>query len=223
MHILLAEDDIKTALSVQEGLALHGVTASHAGDGAQAFDLCCKESFDVLIIDRMMPKMDGLSLITALRDAGIQTPVLILSALGEVDDRVLGLRAGADDYLVKPFALDELIARLEVLVRRNQSGDQSTLVCGPLQLDMLKRQARRDNEILDLMPREFAMLSYLVENAGQVVTRTMLLEHIFQLQFDPQTNIIDVHMSRLRAKVDKGFPKALIKTVRGIGYRIEEQ
>jgi two-component system, OmpR family, response regulator len=222
LHILLAEDDIKTALSVQEGLALHGVTSSHAGDGALAFDLCRKESFDVLIVDRMMPKMDGLSLITALRESGIQTPVLILSALGEVDDRVLGLRAGADDYLVKPFALDELIARLEVLVRRNQGGDQSALVCGPLHLDMLKRQARRDNEILDLMPREFAMLSYLVENAGQVVTRTMLLEHIFQLQFDPQTNIIDVHMSRLRAKVDKGFPIALIKTVRGIGYKIDE-
>jgi len=223
MHILLAEDDVTTASSVQEGLALHGITATHAADGLLALDWVQKETFDVLIIDRMMPKLDGLALISELRRAEIKTPILILSALGEVDDRVLGLRAGADDYLVKPFALDELIARLEVLVRRNQASDQSLLTCGPLRLDMLKREARRDDVVLDLMPREFSMLAYLLENAGQVVTRAMLLENIFQLQFDPQTNVIDVHMSRLRAKVDKDFSAALIKTVRGVGYKIDGQ
>lgn len=221
MNVLLAEDDLGTAQSVMDGLSLYNFSVSHAENGKIALDILRQGSFDAAIVDRMMPELDGISLIEALRRENITLPVLMLSALGEVDDRITGLRAGADDYLAKPFSLDELVARLEVLVRRS-APKATQIICGDLVLDVRARTAHRQGQRLDLLPREFDMLLFLADNSGVLVTRSILLEKVFGIQFDPKTNVIDVHMSRLRAKLDKGFDKPLIRTVRGAGFILDD-
>ena len=179
--------------------------------------------YDVLIVDRMLPKRDGLSLIGTLRAKGIETPALILSALGQVDDRVKGLRAGGDDYLPKPYSFSELLARIEVLARRRGARHEETVLrVGDLELDRMSREVRRGEKEITVQPREFRLLEYLMKHAGQVVTRTMLLENVWDYHFDPQTNVIDVHISRLRSKIDKGFSQPLLHTVRGAGYMIRD-
>jgi len=219
MHVLHVEDDDRTADFVAKGLAEAGHRTERARDGDEGLYLAREGGYDVLIVDRMLPKLDGLALVQRLREAGDRTPVLVLSALGEVDDRVEGLRAGGDDYLVKPFAFSELLARLEALVRRGDSEAPVThLSVGDLQLDLLSRRVQRAGRLIELQPREFRLLEYLMRHAGQVVTRTMLLEKVWDYTFDPQTNVIDVHVSRLRGKIDKGFDRALLHTVRGAGY-----
>jgi len=221
MKILIIEDDRESAAYLVKGLRESGYVVDHAPDGREGLFLGSAGGYDVLIVDRMLPGMDGLAVIGALRAADVRTPVLILSALGAVDDRVKGLRAGGDDYLVKPFAFSELLARLEALLRRGgSSAVQTKLKVDDLEMDLLSRTVKRGNQTIDLLPREFRLLEYLMRHAGQVVTRTMLLEHVWDYHFDPQTNVIDVHISRLRQKVDKGFPHALLQTVRGAGYSL---
>jgi two-component system OmpR family response regulator len=220
MRVLLIEDDQETADYLRKGLAESGHTADHAGSGPDGLGLAFGGGYDVLIIDRMLPAMDGLAVIRVLREEKVATPVLILSALGQVNDRVRGLRAGGDDYLVKPFAFAELLARLEALARRASSESQSAtrLRVGDLDMDLLGRTVTRAGKAIDLQPREFRLLEHLMRHEGQVVTRTMLLEGVWDYHFDPQTNVIDVHISRLRAKIDKGFDTPLLHTVRGAGY-----
>ncbi len=221
-RILVIEDDPELAANLSAGLVDAGYQVSHAMDGELGLAMAQKEAFDALIVDRMLPKRDGLSVISTLRGQGSQTPVLILSALDQVDDRVTGLRAGGDDYLPKPYALSELLARLEALLRRKDSSSAATkLRAGDLELDLLNRTVMRAGKEIDLQPREFILLEYLVRHAGQVVTRTMLLEGVWDLHFDPQTNVIDVHISRLRQKIDKEFPTQLLQTIRGAGYMIK--
>jgi two-component system OmpR family response regulator len=223
MRVLIVEDDREIAHFVQRGLKESGHGAEVAYDGDDGLDLALSGSFDAIIIDRMLPERDGLSVIQALRGAGVRIPVLILSALGEVDDRVKGLKAGGDDYLTKPFALTELLARIEALGRRVSSEEPATrYAVGDLVLDRLTHKVMRGGEPIVLQPREFRLLEYLMRNAGQVVTRTMLLENVWDYHFDPQTNVIDVHISRLRGKIDKGFGKPLLHTVRGAGYMIRD-
>ena len=224
MRILLIEDDPETSRFIGRGLEEAGHVLDHAGDGKQGLLLALDADHDALIVDRMLPGLDGLSVVRSLRAAGRDTPVLVLSALGEVDDRVEGLRAGGDDYLVKPFALAELSARLEALARR-RGGDGGAapvtrLVVADLEMELLARTVTRAGRTLELKPREFRLLEYLMRHAGQVVTRTMLLEAVWDYHFDPQTNVIDVHVSRLRRKVDRGLGPPLIHTVRGAGYVI---
>lgn len=219
MRFLLIEDDAQAAAYLVKGLKESGHLADHAADGEDGLTLALGGGYDAAIVDRMLPRMDGLSVVSRLREAGNQTPVLFLSALGEVDDKVRGLKAGGDDYLAKPFAFTELLARLEVLVRRRSpAAVQTRLSTGGLELDLLSRTAARDGQKIDLQPREFLLLEYMMRHAGHVVTRTMLLENVWEYHFDPQTNVIDVHMSRLRAKIDKGFTQPLLHTVRGAGY-----
>ena len=223
MRVLIVEDDREIAHFVQRGLKESGHGAEVAFDGDTGLDLALAGAFDAIIVDRMLPGRDGLSLILALREAGIRVPVLILSALGEVDDRVKGLKAGGDDYLTKPFALTELLARIEALGRRASPDEPATrYAVGDLVLDRLTHKVVRAGEPIALQPREFRLLEYLMRNAGQVVTRTMLLENVWDYHFDPQTNVIDVHVSRLRGKIDKGFDKPLLHTVRGAGYMIRD-
>jgi two-component system OmpR family response regulator len=224
MRILVIEDDQEVGNYLVKGLKESDHVVDYAADGKEGFMLAASENYDVMIIDRMLPGMDGLSIIKGVRAAGNQTPVLILSALGEVDDRVEGLRGGGDDYLTKPFSFSELLARLEVLVRRaKQSSETETeLHVADLEMDLLARTVKRKGEEIDLQPREFRLLEYLVRHAGQVVTRTMLLENVWDYHFDPQTNVIDVHISRLRSKIDKGFESPLLHTVRGAGYSLRE-
>ena len=221
MKILVIEDDRESAAYLVKGLRESGYVVDHAPDGREGLFLATSGSYDVLIVDRMLPGMDGLSVIGALRATEVHTPVLILSALGAVDDRVKGLRAGGDDYLVKPFAFSELLARLEALLRRGAApAAQTKLRVDDLEMDLLARTVKRGTQVIELLPREFRLLEYLLRHAGQVVTRTMLLEHVWDYHFDPQTNVIDVHISRLRQKIDKGFPHALLHTVRGAGYSL---
>jgi two-component system OmpR family response regulator len=221
MRILVIEDDRETAQYLVKALKESGHTAETAADGEEGFTLAAEGGFDVLIVDRMLPSRDGLSVVKALRDRGDRTPVLILSALGNVDDRVKGLRAGGDDYLTKPYAFSELLARVEALSRRAAPEEQATrYTVGDLVLDRLSHRVTRAGQPIALQPREFRLLEYLMKHAGQVVTRTMLLEHVWDYHFDPQTNVIDVHISRLRAKIDKGFATPLLHTVRGAGYMI---
>ena len=221
MRILVIEDDTQAANYIARGLKEQGHLVEHAGDGEEGLALAQEDRFDALVVDRMLPKLDGLSIVSALRDDGVRTPVLFLSALGEVDDRVKGLKAGGDDYLTKPFAFSELSARLEALVRRGAPEDvQTKLKVADLEIDMLARRCTRGEQRIDLQPREFKLLEYLMRNAGQVVTRTMLLENVWEYHFDPQTNVIDVHISRLRSKIDKDFDQPLLKTIRGSGYTI---
>ena len=221
MKILVIEDDREAAAYLVKGLGESGYVVDHAPDGREGLFLGTSGSYDVLVVDRMLPGMDGLSVIAALRASEVHTPVLILSALGAVDDRVKGLRAGGDDYLVKPFAFSELLARLEALLRRGTTPAAHTkLRVDELEMDLLARTVKRGTQAIDLLPREFRLLEYLMRHAGQVVTRTMLLEHVWDYHFDPQTNVIDVHISRLRQKIDKGFPYPLLQTVRGAGYSL---
>ena len=221
MKILIVEDDRETATYLIKGLSESGYTVDHAGDGRDGLFLATSGSYDAIILDRMLPGMDGLAMLGALRGAKIRTPALILSALGSVDDRVKGLRCGGDDYLVKPFAFSELLARIEVLLRRG--GDTAAVTrlrVADLDLDLLTRSVKRGDKTIELLPREFQLLEYLMRNAGHVVTRTMLLENVWDYHFDPQTNVIDVHISRLRQKIDKNFEYPLLHTVRGAGYSL---
>jgi len=221
LRILVIEDDTQAANYIARGLKEQGHLVEHAGDGEEGLALAQEDRFDALVVDRMLPKLDGLSIVSSLRGDGVRTPVLFLSALGEVDDRVKGLKAGGDDYLTKPFAFSELSARLEALVRRGAPEDvQTKLKVADLEIDMLARRCTRGGQRIDLQPREFKLLEYLMRNAGQVVTRTMLLENVWEYHFDPQTNVIDVHISRLRSKIDKDFDEPLLKTIRGSGYTI---
>jgi two-component system OmpR family response regulator len=223
MRVLVIEDDRETAQFLQRSLKENGHMADVAGDGETGLALAREGGWDVLIVDRMLPRLDGLSLISTLRAEGSHTPVLILSALGEVDDRVRGLRAGGDDYLTKPYAYTELLARIEALARRPTPEEQVTrYAVGDLTLDRLSHKVARAGQAIILQPREFRLLEYLMRNAGQVVTRTMLLQNVWDYYFDPQTNVIDVHISRLRSKIDKGFAKPLLHTVRGSGYMIRD-
>ncbi|MBU6507256.1 MAG: response regulator transcription factor [Alphaproteobacteria bacterium] len=221
MKLLVIEDDREAAAYIAKGLAESGYVVDQAFEGRDGLFMASSGKYDALIVDRMLPSMDGLSLIAALRAAEVRTPVLILSALGAVDDRVKGLRAGGDDYLVKPFAFAELLARIEALLRRGPPVQATTkLKVGELELDLLARTVSRQGRAIDLLPREFSLLEFLMRHAGQVVTRTMLLESVWDYHFDPQTNVIDVHISRLRHKLDKGFAHPMLQTVRGAGYRL---
>lgn len=222
MNILIVEDDTTLADQLAKDLRDAGHSCVVVHDGEAGLEQALAHPFDVLIVDRMLPKKDGLTMVMDLRDAGHSEPVLILSAMGQVDDRVTGLRAGGDDYLTKPYAFSELLARVEVLSRRNESnGPETSLQVADLVLDRISHVARRGGQEIKLLPREYRLLDYLMQNDGRIVTRTMLLEKVWDLHFDPQTNVIDVHMSRLRAKVDKGFDRALLQTVRGRGYKID--
>jgi two-component system OmpR family response regulator len=222
MRILIVEDDLEAAEAMQRGLAEAGHACVRAADGVEGLEAARGGEFDVMIIDRMMPRMDGVTLVESLRREGNAAPVLFLSALGEVGDRVTGLQAGADDYLVKPYAFAELIARVEALSRRRETGSVQTLLrVGDLEMDLISREVRRQGKEIDLQPREFRLLEFLMRHAGQSVTRTMLLEKVWEYHFDPQTNVIDVHVSRLRSKIDKGFDKPMLQTVRGAGYRLD--
>ena len=224
MRLLVIEDDAEVASYVRNGLEQAGYTVDCAADGKDGLFLATTESYDGIIVDRMLPGVDGLTIIRTMRASNIPTPALVLSALGEVDDRVSGLRAGGDDYLVKPFAFAELQARIEALLRRSHGagdGEQTVLRAGDLSMDLLRRQVERAGRRIELQPKEFQLLEYLLRHAGQVVTRTMLLEAVWSYHFDPQTNVIDVHMSRLRSKIDKDFDRPLLHTVRGAGYRLE--
>lgn len=219
MKVLLIEDDRAAAAYLAKGLGESGHVVEAAYDGEEGLALAGEGRFDALIVDRMLPSRDGLSVISALRANGDTTPVLILSALGHVNERVKGLRAGGDDYLTKPYAFTELLARLEALARRAQPElAQTQFEVGGLSLDLLSREVARDGTGIVLQPREFRLLEYLMRHAGQVVTRTMLLENVWDYHFDPQTNVVDVHVSRLRSKIDKGFETHLLHTVRGAGY-----
>ena len=223
MRVLVIEDDRETAQFLVKSLKESGHAADTAADGEAGLELAQTGQHDVLIVDRMLPKLDGLTVIKTLRAEGVRTPVLVLSALGDVDDRVKGLRAGGDDYLTKPYAYSELLARIEALARRSVPEEQETrYTVGDLVLDRLSHRVTRGGEPIPLQPREYRLLEYLMKNAGQVVTRTMLLEHVWDYHFDPQTNVIDVHVSRLRAKIDKTFAKPLLHTVRGAGYMIRD-
>ena len=224
MRILIIEDDREAAAYLVKAFREAGHAADHAADGLEGYARASDDAYDVLIVDRMLPKMDGLSLIGGLREQKVETPVLILSALGQVDDRVKGLRAGGDDYLAKPYAFSELLARVEVLARRKNGspGAPTVLRVADLELDRLAHTLMRAGKEIPLQPREYRLLEYLMRHAGQVVTRTMLLENVWDYHFDPQTNVIDVHISRLRAKIDKGFETPLLHTVRGAGYMIRD-
>jgi two-component system OmpR family response regulator len=224
MRILIIEDDTEAAAYIVKAFREAGHLADHAADGLEGYAMARDGNYDVLIVDRMLPKLDGLSLIGGLREQKVETPVLILSALGQVDDRVKGLRAGGDDYLGKPYAFSELLARVEVLARRRGNGAAEPTVyrVGGLELDRLSHKLVRDAREIVMQPREFRLLEYLMKHAGQVVTRTMLLENVWDYHFDPQTNVIDVHISRLRSKIDKGFDAPLLHTIRGAGYMIRD-
>jgi len=224
MRVLVVEDDPDVAAYLAKGLKEQGYNVDTAMDGKNGMFLANSEDYDVMIVDRMLPEIDGLTIVKSVRAQGKATPMLILSALGEVDDRVEGLRAGGDDYLTKPFAFSELLARLQALLRRGgqSPAPQTRLRVADLELDLLSRTVRRGAKLIDLQPREFRLLEYLMSNAGRVVTRTMLLEKVWDYYFDPQTNVIDVHISRLRGKIDKDFEQPLLHTVRGAGYILRE-
>lgn len=225
MKILIIEDDKQVASYISKGMSEAGHAVDLAENGKDGLFLATTELYDVIIIDRMLPELDGLTIIQTLRGSQNQTPALILSALGEVDDRVKGLKSGGDDYMVKPFSFAELLARIEILGRRNATQDvkETILKIQDLELNLLSRQVTRQGQIVDLQSKEFQLLNYMMTHKGQVITRTMLLEHVWNYHFDPQTNVIDVHISRLRNKIDKGFEIQLIKTVRGAGYIIEDK
>jgi two-component system OmpR family response regulator len=218
MRILVIEDDKEAASYLAKGLSESGYAVATAEDGHAGLDRARRERFDAMIVDRMLPGLDGLSLIAALRAANNHTPALVLSALDGVEDRVTGLRAGCDDYLGKPFALSELLARLDALSRR--ASTETKLQVGDLELDLLARTAARADQSIELLAREFRLLEYLMRNAGHIVTRTMLLEKVWGHHFALQTNVIDVHMCRLRQKIDKGFDRPILQTIRGLGYTL---
>ncbi len=219
MRILLIEDDPETADYVVQGLTEEGHRVVVGRDGREGLFLAAGEAWDLVIVDRMLPNLDGLALVRTLRSSGVQTPVLFLTTLGGIDDRVTGLNAGGDDYLVKPFAFAELVARVNALGRRpRQTVPDTKLKVADLEIDLLARTTRRGGQTIELQPREFRLLEYLMRHAGQVVTRTMLLENVWDFHFDPRTNVVETHISRLRGKIGKGFEAELIHTVRGAGY-----
>lgn len=225
MRILVIEDDPGIAGFTVNGLRESGHSVDHAADGKEGLYLATTGEYDALIVDRMLPGVDGLTILRTLRASDNRTPAIILSALGDAEEKVKGLKAGADDYLGKPFAFAELLARLEVVTRRGAAeggGPVTELKVADLEVNLLSREVRRAGQDIDLQPREFRLLEYLMRHHDQVVTRTMLLENVWDYHFDPQTNIIDVHISRLRSKIDKGFEQPLIHTVRGVGYRLSE-
>lgn len=223
MKILVIEDDAETAAYVANGLKEHGHTVDLAATGRDGLFLAAGEPYDMLIVDRMLPEIDGISIVKTLRGGEIFVPVLFLTALSGVDDRVTGLNAGGDDYLVKPFAFSELLARINALARRPPMGNVETvLLVADLKMDLIKRAVTRSGQAIDLQPREFRLLEYLMRHAGEVVTRTMLLEHVWDFHFDPHTNVVETHISRLRGKLDKPFAVPLIHTVRGAGYSLQE-
>lgn len=224
MRLLIVEDDAEAAAYLTKAFREAGHVADHAADGLEGYAMAEGGGYDVLVIDRMLPRLDGLSLIRSLREQNDATPALILSALAQVDDRVKGLRAGGDDYLPKPYAFSELLARVEVLSRRRAApaSEPTSYRVGDLVLDRLAHRVSRGDSEIQLQPREFRLLEYLMKHAGQVVTRTMLLENVWDYHFDPQTNVIDVHVSRLRAKIDKGFEHQMIHTIRGAGYMVRD-
>jgi two-component system OmpR family response regulator len=222
--ILLVEDDDETAEYIVKGLAELSHVVDHASNGRDGLFLASDGSFDLVILDRMLPGLDGLSLMRALRAAGVGTPVVMLSALASVDDRIEGLEGGSDDYLVKPFSFAELLARVNALLRRSEGAGaaaETRLTVGDLEIDLLSRLVKRSGKAIELKPREYLLLEYLARNAGRVVTRTMLLEQVWDYHFDPGTNVIDVHVSRLRRKLEEGFDLPILHTVRGAGYRLD--
>lgn len=223
MKILLAEDDVQTADFLRQGLAAEGYSVDHVGDGRDALVRATMQPYDMMVIDRMMPGLDGLSLVKALRSAQVKVPILFLTAMGGVNDRVEGLQAGADDYLVKPFAFSELSARLGALARRPamQEGARDLLRVADLSMDLVRRSVTRGEMEIDLQPREFRLLEHLMRSAGRVQTRTMLLEAVWDFHFDPNTSVVETHISRLRAKIDRPFDKPLLHTVRGAGYMLK--
>jgi len=219
MRLLLVEDDLTIASFILKGFRESGFAVDHAADGEDGLHLALNEPYDVAIIDIMLPKFDGLSLIEQIRNKKINTPVIVLSAKRSVDDRIKGLQTGSDDYMVKPFVFSELFARVHALIRRSTSTvEPVSLSAGDLCLDILKRQVTRSNIKIDLQPREFSLLEYLLRNSGRVVSKTMIMEHVWDYNFDPQTNVVDVLVCRLRNKVDKDFETKLIHTIRGVGY-----
>lgn len=223
MKFLLIEDDKESAKYLIKGLKEQGYVVDHCDNGKDGLFMAASEHYDAMIVDRMIPEIDGVTVIQTLRASGNETPILILTALDKVEDRVKGLKSGADDYLAKPYSFTELLARLEAITRRKSGGGEKAvtkLSCGELEMDLLTRMVRRSGKEIDLQAREFALLEYLMRNCGTVVTRTMLLEHVWDYNFDPQTNVIDVHISRLRQKIDKGFDKSMIQTLRGAGYKL---
>jgi two-component system OmpR family response regulator len=223
MRILLVEDDLKTASFISKGLKEAGFVVDHVADGESGLQMASVESYDAAIVDIMLPKMDGLTLIETLRQQKINTPVIILSAKRAVDDRVKGLQRGGDDYLTKPFAFSELLARVQGLIRRNSGVlEPTSLTVSELSMDLLTREVAREGKEIDLQPREFALLEYLMRNQGKVVSKTMIMEHVWNYNFDPQTNVVEARICRLRDKVDKDFGKKLIHTIRGVGYVLKE-
>ncbi|BAH77275.1 MULTISPECIES: response regulator transcription factor [Solidesulfovibrio] len=223
MRVLIVEDDLDAAAYLVKGLKESGYVVDHVADGREALYRVAAETYDACVVDRMLPGVDGLTIVKTMRSAGNAAPVLILSALGDVDDRVKGLKAGGDDYLVKPYAFAELLARLEALLRRGRSDAPDTMLkVADLEMDLVGRTVRRAGRPIELKPKEFALLEYLMRHAGHVVTRTMLLENVWDYSFDPQTNVIDVHVSRLRQKIDKGHDKPLLSTIRGAGYSLRD-
>lgn len=221
MKILIIEDDVESANYLVKGLREQGHVPDHASNGRDGLFLATTEKYDALVVDRMLPELDGMAIVQTLRASGNETPVIMLTALDKVEEKVKGLKAGADDYLAKPYSFTELLARLETITRRKSGEKISTkLSCADLEMDLLTRTVSRAGKEIDLQAREFTLLEYLLRNSGTVVTRTMLLEHVWDYNFDPQTNVIDVHISRLRQKVDKGFDRPLIHTLRGAGYKL---
>jgi two-component system OmpR family response regulator len=219
MRVLLIEDDSKIASFILKGLKSAGFAVDHASNGEAGLDLALTEPYDAAVIDIMLPKRDGLSVIEHLRQANVDTPVIILSARDSVDDRVKGLQTGSDDYLTKPFAFSELLARIQALIRRTSgAADPTRLAFEDLSMNLLTREVERAGRQIDLQPLEFSLLEYLLRNAGRVVSKTMIMEHVWDYNFDPQTNVVEVRISRLRDKIDKNFPRKLIHTVRGVGY-----
>ena len=223
MRVLVVEDDKKIASFIVKGLKQAGFAVDHASDGEDGLHLALHESYDAAVVDIMLPKLDGLSIIEELRRHKVNTPVIILSAKRSVDDRVKGLQTGGDDYLTKPFAFSELLARVQALIRRSSGTAEATrLTFGNLSMDILRREVARGDKKISLQPREFALLEYLMRNAGRVVSKTLIMEHVYDYDFDPQTNVVDVLVCRLRDKVDRDFEKKLIHTIRGVGYVLKE-
>jgi len=224
VRILVVEDDKKIASFVKKGLEAAGFAVDHAPDGEEGLHLALAESYDAAIIDLMLPKLDGLTLIENIRKDKINTPIIILSAKGSINDRVRGLQTGSDDYLTKPFAFSELLARVQALIRRSTgTSEPTTLSLADLTMDLLTREVSRAGEKIELQPKEFSLLEYLMRNAGKVVSKTMIMEHVWDYHFDPQTNVVEARVSRLRDKIDKGFGEKLIHTVRGVGYVLKEE
>jgi two-component system OmpR family response regulator len=224
MRILLVEDDLRTASFIKKGLKQEGYVVEHASDGEEGLNRASFEAYDAAVIDIMLPKIDGLSIIEIIRKRKVMTPVIVLSAKTSVDDRIKGLSAGGDDYLVKPFAFSELVARIQALIRRSNSVSEPTsLILSDLSMDLLRRKVFRAEKEIELQPREYNLLEYLMRNAGRVVSKTMIMEHVWEYNFDPQTNVVEARICRLRDKIDRSFERKLIHTIRGLGYVLEKR